>query len=70
MQKYQIIVPMVLQRLMILIPFGKQSLLAYSSVSLDDKRFVVLGGYFHIEPLLDHEVVFFESIAGLLLVEG
>jgi hypothetical protein len=48
-----------LQRLMVLIPIDEQSLLADSSISLDDKWFVVLGGDVHIEPLLDHEVIFF-----------
>ena len=61
---------MILQRLVILVPFGKQGFLTNSSVSLDDERLVVLGGYIHVEPLLDHEIVLFESVTRLLLVEG
>jgi len=69
-QDYQVVVFLyAFQRLMVLKPFYKQSLFAYPSVRLDHQWLVLLAWDVHIEPLLDHEIVFLETSAGLIFVE-
>lgn len=70
-QDDQIIVSMVpFERLMILIPLCNECFLTGTLLPLDDQGGVFLCGDVHVEPLLDHEVVFFEAVAGLILVEA
>ena len=68
-QDDQIIISVVFEGLVVVIPLGKQGLLSYSAVGLDDKRLVILSIGFKIEPFFNHEVIFFESISGLLFVK-
>ena len=65
----EVVVTVGLEGLVVLEPLDEESLLAHPTVGLDDEGFVVLGWDFHVEPLLDHEVILFEAVAGLVLVE-
>ena len=66
----EVVVAVVFEGLVVLIPLGEEGLLADSPVCLDDEGGVVLGSDVHVEPLLDHEVVLFQSVARLVLVEA
>jgi hypothetical protein len=49
------------ERLMILVPFHKEGLLADSSISLDNKGPIILRGGLHIEPFFNHQVIFLQA---------
>ena len=65
----EVVVSMGLEGLVVLEPLNEKSLLAHPAFGLNNKGLVVLGWDFHVEPLLDHEVILFETVAGLVLVE-
>ena len=69
MEEDQIVVSVALEGLVVLEPLDQKGLLAHAAVGFDDEGLVVLGLDFHVEPLLDHEVILFEAVAGLVLVE-
>lgn len=59
-----------LDGLVVLVPLDEQCLLADAAVSLDHERVVLLGAVgHHVEPLFDHEIVFFEAVALFVFVE-
>lgn len=59
-----------LNALMVLVPLDQQSFFAHAAVPLDDEGMVVFDVFWlHGEPLLNHEVVLFETAAFLVLVE-
>lgn len=58
------------QGLVVFVPLDQQCLLAHAPIGLDHKRLVLLCGGFHVEPLLDHEVVFLEAASRLVFIEA
>jgi hypothetical protein len=64
-----IVLSVCLEGLMILVPLDQQGLLSDSSIGLDDQRLIILGICLHVEPFLDHEVVFLQAASGLIFIE-
>ena len=65
-----IVLPGSFEGLMVFIPLDEEGLLADPAVSLDDQWLVVLGAGFHVEPLLDHEVVLLQPASRLVFIES
>ena len=65
----EVVVTVGLEGLVVLEPLDEKGFFAHPAVGLDDEGLVVFGWDFHVEPLLDHEVILFEAVAGLVLVE-